>query len=139
MHSRQVIEQYEAPEAVFEHSVLLITINRSASEKDSVYDAVRYAWKLDPEKARRAELVLAVQQGVIVGVFVADKWMEATTTNFPGTASDRLPRWGFVGREASADIVHQYIRHRVPDSLRKRGAANPVRYASTLLGAPKKR
>jgi hypothetical protein len=52
MHANQIIERYEAKEAVFEHKAILINVNRSAAEKDSVYEAVRYAWKLDPKESR---------------------------------------------------------------------------------------
>ena len=129
MHANQIIERYEAKEAVFEHKAILINVNRSAAEKDSVYEAVRYAWKLDPKKAAKAEIVLAVLQGLIIGVFVADKWLAATPENFPGTSTERPGRWGFVGHEAPQDIVKLYLRRRLPDSMRKRGAANPVKYA----------
>lgn len=127
MHATQIIERYEAPEAKFQHKVLLITINRSATERDSIYEAVRYAWKLDPRKAKRAELVLAVQQGLIVGVFKPNEWLQATVANFPDR-SDREGRWGFRGEEASAAATKLYFRKRVPESMRKRGAANPIRY-----------
>ncbi|MGB8314392.1 MAG: hypothetical protein WCE69_07875 [Aestuariivirga sp.] len=73
MHANQILEKYEANEAEFKHRALLITINRTATERESIYAAVRYAWKLDPSKAARAEVVLAVRQGMIVGVFVAEK------------------------------------------------------------------
>src|SRR3979411_768797 len=56
-------------------------VNRSAAEKDSVYEAVRYAWKLDPRKAAKAEIVLAVLQGLIIGAFVAGQWLPATPAN----------------------------------------------------------
>lgn len=128
MHANQVIEHYEAQEASFTHRVLLININQSATEQESLYAAVRYAWKLDPKKAEKADLVLAVQQGLIVGVFVADKWLAATTENFPGTPADQPGRWGFVGHDAPEEVAKLYLRRRVPESLRKRGAANPVRY-----------
>jgi hypothetical protein len=128
MHAKQIIEKYEASEAVFRHKAVLITINQSAEEKQSIYAAVHYAWKIDPKKAATAELVLAVHQGLIVGVFVADNWLEATTANFPGTVEDRPGRWGFIGREAPGSTALLYLRKRVPDSLRKKGAANPVRY-----------
>lgn len=72
MHANQVIERYQAKEPVFQHKAILININRTASEKD-IYEAVRYAWKLDPKKASKAEVVLAVLQGLIIGAFVADK------------------------------------------------------------------
>jgi hypothetical protein len=129
MHANQVIERYEAKEAVFEHKAILINVNRSATEKDSVYEAVRYAWKIDPKKAVKAELILAVLQGLIIGVFVADKWLPATTENFPGISTDQPGRWGFVGYEAPEEIAKYYLRRRLPDSMRKRGAANPIKYA----------
>ena len=69
---------------------------------------------------------------MIVGVFVAEKWLEATTQNFPGTAADRPGRWGFIGREAPATIASLYLRKRLPDTMRKKGAANPVRYLLDL-------
>lgn len=127
MHAKQIIERYEAPEAKFRHKLLLITINRSASERDSIYEAVRYAWKLNPRKAKQAEFVLAVQQGLIVGVFKPNEWLQATIANFPGR-SDREGRWGFRGVEAPQAVVSLYLRKRVPESMRKKGAANPVRY-----------
>jgi len=129
MHAKQVIERYKAEEAVFRHKAILINVNRSAAEKDSVYEAVRYAWKLDPKKAAKAELVLAVLQGLVIGVFVAERWLAATPTNFPHTPAERPGRWGFVGHEAPEEIARQYLRRRLPDSMRKRGAANPVKYA----------
>jgi hypothetical protein len=129
MHSKQIIERYEAKPAKFEHKAILININRSATERESVYDAVRYAWKLDPKKAMKTEVVLAVQQGLIIGVFIADEWLAATTDNFPGTLAPRPGRWGFVGHEAPKKIAALYLRRRLPDHMRRRGAANPVRYA----------
>lgn len=129
MRAEQIIERYSAKEAVFEHKALLINVNQSAAERSSVYEAVRYAWKLDPEKAARTEVVLAVMQGLIIGVFVAEKWLAATPENFPGTAASRPGRWGFVGHEAPEPLAKIYLRRRLPNSMRKRGAANPIKYA----------
>ncbi len=129
MHAKQIIERYEAKEVVFRHRALLINVRGSASERDSIYEAVRYAWKLDPKKARQAELVLAIDQGLVIGVFIADKWLAATVLNFPGTAADRTGRWGFLGHEAPEAVANLYLRRRLPDHMRKRGAANPIRYA----------
>lgn len=129
MHAQQVIDRYEAPEAHFQHRAVLITINQSVAERDSVYAAVRYAWKLDPKKAAAAEVVLAVERGLIIGAFQAEKWLKATPQNFPGTVAERPKRWGFVGADAPKPIADLYVGKRVPDDMRKRGAANPVRYA----------
>jgi hypothetical protein len=128
MHANQIIERYQAKDAVFQHKAILININRTASEKD-INEAVRYAWKLDPKKASRAEVVLAVLQGLIIGVFVADKWLAATPENFPGSSITRPGRWGFKGHDAPDEIARVYLRRRLSDSMRKRGAANPVKYA----------
>jgi len=128
MHAKQINERYEAKQAVFRHTAVLITINRSAAESESIYAAVRHAWKLDPKKAATAQLVMAVQQGLIVGVFIAREWLPATVVNFPALPSDMEGRWGFIGEEAPEEIMRLYLRTRIPDELRKRGAANPVRY-----------
>ena len=78
-------------------------------------------------KAKQAEVVLATIQGLIVGVFVADEWLPATSENFPGR--EPVPgRFGFVGRDAPPELHSLYYRKRVPDAFRKRGSANPIRY-----------
>jgi hypothetical protein len=129
MHAKQIIERYEAKEAVFDHKAILININRTATEK-KVYEAVRYAWVLDPKRANQAEVVLAVERGLIIGVFeVEGEWREANPENFPGADSFSNKRWGFVGHEAPEQIAKVYRRRRVPDKMRKRGAANPIRYS----------
>lgn len=128
MHSRQIIERYEAQEAIFAHRIIAININRSVTESANIYEAVRYAWKIDPKKASKADFVLAVEQGLIIGVFIASTWLPATRNNFPGTLEDRPGRWGFVGSEAPREFADLYLRRRLPDSMRKRGAANPVKY-----------
>jgi len=128
MHADQIIEKYQAAEVEFSHNAVIININKSEEERASVYEAVRYAWRLNPKKAKKADIVLAVRYGLVKGVFVATEWLPATTGNFPGTLSDREGRWGFVGHEASGDIKDVYFRKRIPDSLRGKGMANPVRY-----------
>jgi uncharacterized protein len=126
MHAKEIIRRYSAEPAVFRHRALLISVNRSATET-SLLDATRYAWKISKPKARRAEVILATLQGLIVGAFVADDWLDATAANFPGR-EDVPRRLGFVGREAPAGIAALYVGKRVPDEYRKRGASNPIKY-----------
>ena len=126
MHAKEIIRRYSAEPAVFQHKALLISVNRSAAER-SLYDATRYAWKISKSKAKQAEVILATLQGLIVGAFIADDWMEATAANFPGR-DDAPGRLGFIGREAGPDIRALYVGKRVPDEYRKRGAANPIKY-----------
>jgi hypothetical protein len=115
-----------AEPAVFKHKALLISVNKSAAE-GSLYEATRYAWKISKPKAEQAEVILATVQGVILGAFVAEQWLEANAENFPGR-EERPGRFGFIGREAPDEIAKLYVDKRVPNDLRKRGAANPVKY-----------
>jgi hypothetical protein len=81
----------------------------------------------EPKKGDAGEVILPTLQGLIVGAFVADDWLEATAENFPG----RIPspgRLAFVGREAPRPLRALYVGKRVPDEYRKRGAANPIKY-----------
>ncbi|WP_162046548.1 LEM-3-like GIY-YIG domain-containing protein [Vibrio taketomensis] len=126
MHSTEIIKKYSAQIAEFQHKALLISVNRSALDR-SLYESVRFAWRLSKDKASHAEVVLATVQGVIVGAFVAERWLPATPENFPGTELIE-GRYGFIGREASLDLKALYIGKRIPDEYRKRGASNPIKY-----------
>lgn len=126
MHAREIIERYAAEPAVFRHRAMLISINRTVAE-ESPYEAVRYAWKVSLKKAKEAEIILATVQGLIVAAFIADEWLPATAENFPGR--EPVPgRYGFRGHDAPAKLANLYLRRRVPDEFRRRGAANPVKY-----------
>jgi hypothetical protein len=131
-HAAEIVRRYSAEPAVFRHKALLINVGRSATER-SLYDATRYAWKIDIRKAAQADVVLATAQGLIVGAFVAHRWLDATAANFPGRATgEGAPgRVGFVGAEAPEDVRRLYVGKRVPDTYRRRGAANPIKYAWT--------
>jgi uncharacterized protein len=126
MHAKEILRRYNAEPAVFQHRALLINVNRSATET-SLYDAIRYAWKISKSTAEQAEVILATVQGLIVGAFVAHEWLEATPENFPGRVE--MPgRLGFIGSAAPDEIASLYVDKRVPDEYRKRGASNPIKY-----------
>jgi len=127
MHADEITARYQAPIAEFKHRLVIININQTASEQP-LYEAVRYAWKLDPKKAGKADYVLAVVRGLIVGAFDVDEWLKATPENFPGRGQELEGRWGFVGKEAHNDVWDHYRNKRLPDEFRKKGAANPIRY-----------
>ena len=126
MHAREIIRRYAAEPAVFKHKALLISVNQTSAER-SLYEATRYAWKISRAKAMQAEVILATVRGLILGAFVADDWLPATSENFP-TREDAPGRLGYVGREAPDEISRLYVGKRVPDEYRKPGAANPIKY-----------
>ncbi len=126
MHAQEIVNKYQAEPATFQHRAVIINVNRSAIET-SLYDATRYAWKINTKKALRAEIIVAVRFGLIVAVFVADEWLPATTEHFPG--NEPVPgRYGFIGTDASASLRRMYVGKRLPEEFRKRGAANPIKY-----------
>jgi hypothetical protein len=89
-------------------------------------------WVVDPVRAKKAEVVLAVLHGLIIGVYIPDKWLPTTLNNvkhFPGITSKDKDRWGFTGRRAPDGIERRYLRHRVPDRFRKQEMANPIKYS----------
>jgi len=128
MNALEIINKYAAEEVVFKHKVLMITINKSLGDR-SVYDATRYAWKLSKIRAEEVEYVLGVVQGIVVGVFKPEIWKTASINNFPEFNMDRPKRLAFIGSEAENEIVNMYIRKRIPDEFRKKGAANPIKYS----------
>jgi uncharacterized protein len=126
MHVREIMQIYGAKIARFEHRALLICVNREATNR-SIYEATRYCWKVNQSRATKAEVVLAVQMGLIVEAFVDCQWKEATAENFP--QYEPCPgRWGFEGKVAPKAVRELYVGTRVPDEYRKKGAAYPIKY-----------
>jgi hypothetical protein len=126
-HAREIVNTYGAKQAVFKHKAVLINVNRSAVEASSLYEATRYAWRINKSKAEKAEVILSTVRGLIKEAFVAHDWLEATAENFPGreTVSGRF---GFAGAAAPDHIKKLYVGKRVPDKYRKRGASYPIKY-----------
>lgn len=111
--------------------VLVIKIKRSYDDNVSVYEAVRKAWKISVFRARKADLIFAVTDDLVRGVFVADEWLPATTKNFPALLEDIPGRYGFNGRDATPESKNKYLGKRLPPSLQgkgKRGMASPILY-----------
>jgi uncharacterized protein len=127
MHAQEIIGRYAAEPAVFQHKALLISVPRTAADR-SLYNATRFAWKINRKRAMQAEVILSTLQGLIVGAFIADDWLPATPENFPDFGENASGRLGFVGHEAPAPLQALYVGKRVPDEYRKRGAANPIKY-----------
>lgn len=135
MSTQQIIDKYELPEVEMnpQHKLVLININRLQNKRDrtAIYRQVRYQWRISKDRASKAEYVLAVVRGVVVGAFEVDEWLPATKENFPDIPYDPIPtRFGFVGREASKDIWERYVGERgkriVNETMKH--IQNPIRY-----------
>ncbi|MEW5288558.1 hypothetical protein ABW286_05100 [Erwinia papayae] len=136
-HIKELIATYQPETVVFQHKVLIISVNRSSGDVD-LYDAVRFSWRVSVERARKAEVILATVKGIVRGVYVADEWLNSTRENFPEIlswdADDEFEltqkfRFGFRGRAAPPDIIRIYLGKKIPDELRKKGAICPVKYS----------
>jgi len=107
-YSRPTISEEPAEKLV------LININRieDKSTQDSIYRQTQLAWRISKERAEKADYVLAVVRGVVIGAFIADKWLNATHENFPERISpdgDMLDRKGFIGRTAPQHILEKFV------------------------------
>ena len=133
MHSSEIIDQYDLPVIDWEpaHKLVLINVNKfDVSGLEQLYDQVRFSWKISKNRAARADFVLAVVRGVVVGAFVADRWGPATFANFPEIACEAPERQAFEGRPAPNEIWELYVGERgkriaLPEL---RHVQNPIRY-----------
>ena len=82
----EIIRLYSAKEVEFTDSdkLLLIKITDESIEiGGNIYEAVRKSWVLKPERANRAQYVLAVKEGIVVGIFTLNEkgWQRDGNSN----------------------------------------------------------
>ncbi len=120
-NANELAKRYEAKEIEFDpnHKILVIKIKWSTiEEKGSVYEAVRSSWKVGLARAKRAEYVLAIVDGICKGIFIPDDWH----------ATDEKDRYEFEGEEVTGKFSKMYLDKRIPDRMRKKGMASPFLY-----------
>jgi hypothetical protein len=114
------------------HKILMLSVRKAAESGKSIYDATRFAWKLDINRAKEVDVVVAHDGKKIVGVFVVDEWKNAGDPIFSSLKQnqddDVSSRFAFIGKEAPENIVSEYLNKILPAGFTKRGAANPVRF-----------
>lgn len=126
MHATEIKRLYEKECVKFQHDVLLINLARY-DEQQPVYEAARYAWKVNKANVEKVKYVLATHNGLVIGVFRVKRWLEANSTNFPNK-TPAPGRLGFEGEEAPENIKNLYLWKRIPRERQQKGASNPVRY-----------
>jgi hypothetical protein len=127
-HAVEIIAEYMAEPFEPREPLILINIGKSYNDETrNIYEAVRGCWVISSQRAREHKLVLAHRRGIVVGAFRPTDWLPSTTANFPWHTGDGN-RWGFVGEPADEETARIYVRKRVPEAYRAKGAANPVRF-----------
>lgn len=96
-------------------------INKNGGiENNGIYKAVRWRWKINPNRANKYPYVLAVRYGIVVGVYQINKngWKK----------DENSDRAYFDGVEAPKEIKDIFLNKKIPERFRKKGRANPASY-----------
>ena len=90
----------------------------SYGTRDNIYEATRKYWKLNGNRAKQADYVLATYQGIVRAVFKPSRWFVSKKQFESG------PRWEFDGVEVPDS---PYLNTSVKDYIRP-GNQNPIFY-----------
>lgn len=134
-HVQEVIDEYAGKEFEVKEPLMVISIGVMYYRWDNPYNAVRYAWTINPWRFERYKLVLASLRGMIVGAYRPTRWLPATKGNFPELVdvagyTEAPDRWGFEGEDAEPETWNYYVRKRVPEKYRKKGSRSPIRFCN---------
>jgi hypothetical protein len=128
MNALQIQNIYKAEEIIeIPEKCIIIKIKQWSVERhnvnfvDAIYEATRSAWKMSMARAKKAEYVLSVMDGVVRAVYSDMQW------NFHREEKDRLE---FDGRIAPDNITSKYIGRKIPPEYRKQGMASPCLYVN---------
>lgn len=114
-----------ARELVSDEPLLLIKINRlfeRGMETEEIYEAVRWCWRMNINRARQARYVLAVAHGIVRGVF--------KPTRFVKVGPDEANAPAEIGRVAfdAVTVDGSPYLYAATKAFGKRGQASPIRY-----------
>ena len=137
----QVKKKYGLEELTIDEKEPLLLININALEEPysetRIIKQIECAWRLNPKRAEKAQFVLAVHRGVIIGAFGNSKWKVAAKAHFPQLSNDELDRYGFKPKKLNDSLLEQFCGKvdntgnrpgkLVPRSLS--GSQNPIRYS----------
>jgi hypothetical protein len=137
MNHLQLLDKYGLPplDEDIADKLVLININAISNKNDraAIYDQVRFAWRISAKRATKADYVLAVVRGVVVGAFIADEWLEADRRHFPDVPhaeKESNGRFGFHGRVAPEDVWERFVgkRGKRVTNDKMKHIQNPIRY-----------
>lgn len=111
--STYCIKEYTEP---LEKYVIIKTSQQAISDRGSLYEATRFAWRGNLDKAEEYKYVLAVVNGIVREVYEVKEWYQYNP--------DRIAFTGDVTNAPIASLKGQ----RIPSYYGKKGAANPFLY-----------
>lgn len=124
MHAEEIVARYALPtlDGDITEKLVIINVNEieNRSERLAIYEQVRGNWRIDINKAEKADYILAAYRGVIIGAFVANKWKKSGVKGrycFDGAPVDNQVWEKFVGSKGKR-IVRPEMKH----------IQNPIRY-----------
>jgi hypothetical protein len=135
-HGRMKIDQinglYQAGPAKIEEPSMLIRINklyRHTMSPMDLYEATRGYWKVNAKRSAKAQLAIAVYQGIIREVYEIEQWLRAMTTftNRDEEKSGVEDRWEFIVRIAPPKLRKKYLYRSVAHVFEGKGR-NPIHY-----------
>lgn len=103
-------------------NVILVRIAQNFKEgmtDEEILNTARHSWVVG-ERREKADYVLAVANGTVVGVFSIYSWYRA---------EDAPSRHGFEGGRAPDSIYRKYINKDVSDYFQQ-GNSNPILYVN---------
>ena len=121
--------QYRNEENLNIMAITINNINPFDLSKRELKERVSYAWRINLERAKKADYVLAVNKGVCFEVYKPVEWLEATRINFPKLKEDFENRYGFNGDVAEEAVRELFLNKSLEGALkRQRGMATLVLY-----------
>ena len=114
---------FGAPEAEVndKEKIIAISINESYNlAKRNVYNAVRESWHVSLPHARRADYVVAVYHGIVLGIYNNVLWKYV-----PGSSPSR---YCFEAEEVKTSNIYERLFHKEWPNEYKFGSGNPIRY-----------
>ena len=110
---------YNEPD--FDYIIIKTTEERIAYCNGSLYEATRFAWSLNVERARQYPYVFSVVNKIVRAVYKVHSWKLVTSGELAG-------RYEFFGEEAAPEISKQFVGKMIPYYYRKPGNASPTQF-----------
>lgn len=128
MTTNEIIRKYNAPPLTsLDDPSIIININKTycrGTGGAGIYEATRASWVVHKNRRNEVKYALSEFRGIIVEVFQIEEWYPVDGKDKNGNPKTR---WAFNGRIADDQIRNKYVNRSVAH-IKKRGAANPIRY-----------